>query len=239
MRNDPQRRSILLAGLGSAASLLLAGCASSRRAALSGVPGPAWPHERRATPTVAERPDRPPAATGVPAGVRPRGTWTSTQPVLAQANPMGRVERITVHHDALQPITITSPDQAADRIESIRRVHVENNGWADIGYHYIVDPIGGVWEGRPVRLQGAHVQAHNPRNIGVLVLGHFNLQQPTPRALDALDWTLTSLCELHSIPLGSVATHRELSPTECPGDNLQRYMDQTRSRRGRLAQQIA
>ena len=234
------RRRVLVAGLGSAASIIAAGCSSSRGRRLSDTPGPVWPHERRDEVAVATpRPERITPLPTLPSRVNPRSAWTSTRPNLAQTNPMVRVERLTVHHDGLDPIQIGSAREAAARIEVIRRSHVENNGWADIGYHYIIDPLGGVWEGRPITLQGAHVRDNNPRNAGVLVLGHFNYQQPTAQALGSLDGLVAALAEAHRIPLRSIATHRELNPTECPGDNLQRHMDQTRSSRGRLAVALA
>ncbi|MEM1072039.1 MAG: peptidoglycan recognition family protein [Planctomycetota bacterium] len=240
MNTNHTRRSVVLAGLGSAASIALTGCASRGAATRNaGLPGPRWPHEGGFddTPAPSTRPRPRPVATGT-IRVQPRSTWTNTGPIVSQADPMVRVERLTVHHDALPPIAIRSRAQAADRIETIRRSHVQGRGWADIGYHYIVDPTGGVWEGRPIRLQGAHVRDQNPRNVGVLVLGHFDEQQPTPQALAALDATMAELCGLHGIPLGRVKTHQELASTGCPGSNLQRYMIQTRARHGRLAQRL-
>ncbi|MEM8758382.1 MAG: peptidoglycan recognition family protein [Planctomycetota bacterium] len=233
MPESTTRRTILAAGLGSAASLV-AGCMTrNATSANNELPGPVWPHD---APRTAQRPTRRPrprpAATEI--RVEPRNTWTAAQPIVSQTNPMVRVERITVHHDGIDPVTIRSKDQAADRIEFIRNSHVEGRGWADIGYHYIIDPHGRVWEGRPIRLQGAHAGPNNPRNAGVLVLGHFNLQQPTPQAKNSLDATLAELARLHRVRLNNIHTHQELSATECPGEYLQRHMNQTRRPGGAL-----
>jgi hypothetical protein len=107
--------------------------------------------------------------------------------------------------------------------------------WADIGYHYVIDPAGRVWEGRPTRLQGAHVKDHNENNLGIVVLGNFEEQRPTPEALRALDAFVAQQMQRLAVPISEVWTHRELMPTACPGRNLQSYMAATRSGSGRLA----
>lgn len=53
----------------------------------------------------------------------------------------------------------------------IRRWHVDNNGWSDIGYHYLIDRNGQVIEGRPVSRSGAHVRGRNKQSIGIALMG--------------------------------------------------------------------
>ena len=57
------------------------------------------------------------------------------------------------------------------QLAEIRRWHVEENGWKDIGYHYIVTRDGTVVKGRPVDQVGAHVKGHNANSIGVCLIG--------------------------------------------------------------------
>jgi len=147
---------------------------------------------------------------------------------------MGRVTRITVHHDGMPPVTLRSEHDVTRRIESIRRSHL-GQGWADIGYHYIIDPMGNVWQGRPRSLQGAHVKYNNENNLGVLVLGNFMEQRPTPQALAALDGFVASNMRFFNVPLDRVHTHRELRPTACPGTYLQSHMAYARTRTGSIA----
>lgn len=73
----------------------------------------------------------------------------------------------------------------------IRRWHMEDNGWQDIGYHYVIKRDGTVETGRPVERAGAHVKGHNARSIGVcLVGGKGRLPDPgtnfTPAQWDSL-----------------------------------------------------
>jgi len=147
---------------------------------------------------------------------------------------MKPVRRLTVHHDGMPPVTLTSPRDVAARIDLIRRSHLRR-GWGDIGYHYIVDPMGAVWEGRPLTWQGAHVAHQNPGNLGVLTLGNFQVQQPTPAQIATLDRFVASRMGVYHLSLPRVYTHQELAPTECPGRALQRHMTTTRRPTGRLA----
>jgi hypothetical protein len=149
-------------------------------------------------------------------------------------NPMLPVGRITIHHDGMDAFTSTSQGDAAARLEIIRRAHVGQRGYADIGYHYIVDPGGRVWEGRSVRYQGAHVKDNNEGNVGVMCLGNFDLHRPSSAQIAALDRFVAGQMRRYNVPINRVQTHQEINPTACPGRNLQQYMVATRGNRGAM-----
>jgi hypothetical protein len=248
---DLTRRSALGATMGIALSTLLVGCgsASSRRKS-EAIASTMWPDDPVNRASVLDPmedrpvplPDRPTPETRSPAppmakrSVIARTNWTRVQPIPSRMNRQSRIRRITIHHDGMPPTTLRSRPDVASRLEQIRRLHVDDRGWGDIGYHYVVDPQGMVWEARPLSWQGAHVANQNPGNIGVLCLGNFEVQSPTAAQLDSLDAFVASLAKRHRVPLSAVATHQELAPTLCPGRNLQRHMAATRSSRGRLTQ---
>ncbi len=226
------RRVLIGQGLALGA-LFLAGCkrqATATRPPLPGTPVPVFTYKPPA-PVVAEASFTPPGVT-----MMSRASWTRQG--IAKPNEcygMNGVNRLTIHHDGMAPVSLRSQQDAARRIESIRASHVNARGFADIGYHYIIDPTGRVWEGRPSWKQGAHVKDQNEHNIGVMVLGNFEVQQPTPQALASVDQFLSVLMQRHKVSLSRVYTHQEIGQSGCPGRNLQRYMDQTRASRGRLA----
>lgn len=56
-------------------------------------------------------------------------------------------------------------------VEEIRKWHVEENNWNDIGYHYVIRRSGDVETGRPVDIPGAHVGGRNTHSIGVCLVG--------------------------------------------------------------------
>jgi len=167
-------------------------------------------------------------------GVIPRSAWTSESPRVWLADPMRGISRITVHHDGMDPFFSTSRADATDRIELIRRSHV-NKGWADIGYHYVIDPGGRIYQGRPIALQGAHVKDNNEHNLGVMMLGNYDRQSPTPAASAALAAFVRAQMTHYRVVHTRVYTHQELRPTACPGTSLQSYMVAQRGRGGSLA----
>ncbi len=148
---------------------------------------------------------------------------------------MNGINRITIHHDGMTPFTSTSQSAAAGRLERIRGSHVSSRGWADIGYHFVVDPGGRVWEARPVALQGAHVKYNNEHNLGIMVMGNYDKQSPTNAASTSLDDFVGAMMRKYRVPVSRVYTHQELRPTACPGKSLQQVMESTRSRGGVLA----
>jgi hypothetical protein len=148
---------------------------------------------------------------------------------------MGRVTRITVHHSGLRDDATQYADCAA-MVKRMQRQHVEDRGWADIGYHFIIDRTGRVWEGRPLDLQGAHAgnTDANAGNVGVSLSGDFDSQQPTAKQKQSLRNVIECLMATYRVPPLRLATHQEvkrafrLPMTECPGKNLQAYVDALR-----------
>ena len=208
-------------------TLAAVGCASN--ASRSKLPDPIWPEVAR-KPTV----DPVPATTGKakPLGtVLDRELWSKGKGVPSEMDPMIPPRWITVHHDGMDMFLASNQAGAADRIETIRLGH-RSKGWGDIGYHFIVDRGGRVWEGRDIRYQGAHVKNCNEANIGVMCLGNFELQSPSEKQLDALEDLIGKLRAQYRISRSGVRTHREWpgARTACPGRNLQREMAGIRAR---------
>jgi hypothetical protein len=239
------RRDVLAGGLFAGAALVLAGCQTSQSSAAAGdeIPGPVWPDQENPQLSPLPRPvgSAPKTSspgvstvTGLPTNVIPRATWTRQSVIRSLANPMNGVSRITIHHDALNSQGLRTQSDAIARLNSVRQSHLRE-GWADIGYHYIIDPQGRVWEGRPLTFQGAHVKDNNEHNIGVMCMGNFEQQRPTSNQIASLDGFVSVLMRRHRIPANRVYTHQEIMPTRCPGRNLQNYMLATRGRGGKMA----
>jgi hypothetical protein len=239
------RRAFLLLGV-SGAAVYLAGCTSAQESGLGGErPSPLWPGGMAGAggvmlpnpaPGMPWSPPVPPVAP--PSGTGPlraiaRSAWTNRPPMYARILPMNGVERITVHHEGSGAVEFSDAASTAQRLEMVREYHAVERGWGDIGYHYVIDRAGRVWQGRDVAYQGAHVRDHNAHNLGVMVLGNFDLQRPTDVQVSTLRASLVTLQRSYRIPTQHVYTHQELNPTECPGVALQR--DMVVLRRGGLA----
>ncbi len=229
------RRAFLAASFFGA--LGLSGCQQSLRTS-QGLPSPAWPsHSLPAPAPSAPAPLPEPVASqtlALPSGVLARSQWAKGGPAPTKMTRMLPVRYITVHHCAGPVFTEDDLGSTKVRLESIRRYHRESLGWGDIGYHFAVDRAGRIWQCRSLAWQGAHVADHNEGNIGVVVLGDFDQQQPSPAQVAALEQHLRTLMRAYGVPVSRVKTHQEWAPTACPGRNLQRYMVVARAS-GRMA----
>ncbi|MFD9971465.1 FG-GAP-like repeat-containing protein [Streptomyces sp. NPDC059013] len=152
---------------------------------------------------------------------------------------------VFVHHTAG-----SNTYQCADSPAIVRAIftyHVEGQGWNDIGYHFLVDKCGRIFEGRaggidrPV--QGAHTYGFNVDTSSVSVIGDYSTATTTPAIRDAVmriaSWklglyglalngttTLTASVDNGKFRRGQRVTlprlpgHRDGYPTECPGGHL-------------------
>lgn len=141
----------------------------------------------------------------------------------------GGYRRITVHHSAERdpPELHGSVAESAAAVRSIQNAHMngKNTGYGDIGYHFVIDPFGHVFQGRELMWQGAHsLGVNNIQNIGVCLIGNFDNEKPTEAALDALRKVLDSLRSQYKIPRSNVIGHCDLKSTECPGKYLEPWV---------------
>lgn len=126
---------------------------------------------------------------------------------------MRKITRIVVHCAASTPGMNTS---AAD----IRRWHVDENGWRDIGYHYVITRDGTLETGRPLEQAGAHVAGFNADSIGICLSGGLNDDhQPdanyTRHQFKTLENLLIHLSS--KFPAADVCGHRDLDDGKsCP-----------------------
>lgn len=234
----PRRWFMMWGGVALGTAFSMAACAQTSRTAR--LPDPVWselPDAPRRNPDSAASKNtiKPTTASVASAGevnpigeaalpwAKPRFLWAKGPPNAADLNPMLPVTAITVHHDGLEPVIYaTDTISMTARIEHYRVGH-RGKGWADIGYHLVIDRAGTLWQGRAIRWQGAHVKNRNEGNIGVLVMGNFERQQPTTAQMRTLQKTLIDLMRTYKVPKSRVYTHREWpdADTLCPGKNLQ------------------
>jgi len=152
---------------------------------------------------------------------------------------MNGVKRITVHHEGAL-WNATDQPTVARHLESIRQDHLRRRSkrtgeyWADIGYHFVIDPAGRIWEARSVNWQGAHVDDQNEHNLGIMLMGNFDLQQVSSAGLASLQRMVRAQMVRYRVPVSLVFTHQELDATRCPGTNLQRQMVVMRGSGGAL-----
>lgn len=168
-----------------------------------------------------EAPKAPDAAPAAEPSFLARAEWGAAEPNRGNVEPMGRPVRLTIHHSALY-FRDTRPAASAAQIKMIQREHMQNRGYGDIGYHFLIDPSGRVWQGRDIRYQGAHASGDNNRgNIGICMLGNFlhgrGGQGPTPAQVAAMRGLVASLLQRYQIVPDRIYCHSDFKPTQCPG----------------------
>ena len=180
---------------------------------------------------------------GVPSpAIIPRAGWGADESLRYDENnnliwPLEYrpVTKIVVHH------TVSSndyaPEKAAGLVRAIYSYHAITRGWGDIGYNYLVDRYGNIYEGRygGPGVVGGHVYGYNYGSMGISAIGsHGNTSTSVPPTNE----TLTALADLaaweanrdyihplESAPFYDVTTpnlagHRDYGTTACPGDYL-------------------
>ncbi|MDQ6803338.1 MAG: peptidoglycan recognition protein family protein [Acidobacteriota bacterium] len=163
------------------------------------------------------------------------------------------VTHAVVHHTA-------GANMVADWDNEMRNIwylHTFTNGWGDIGYNFLIDPNGVVYEGRAggEGIIGAHFSCRNSNTVGVALLGTFTSTPPTDAALASLKNLLTELSRRNGIDptaivhhpssglnLPTILGHRDgnvpgatCTVTECPGNVLYSMLPAIRSE---LAQRL-
>src|SRR5262249_1180730 len=154
------------------------------------------------------------------------------------------VKLVIVHHTAT-PNDYT-PDQAAAIVRGIDVFHVRTRGWDDIGYNFLVDRFGQVYEGRFGGMTRNVIRAHalrfNTPSVGIALIGTFTNAKPTAPAVQSLEKLIAWRLDLAhvdpvstltyvsggserwraglKVKLRAVSGHRDTGSTTCPGNQL-------------------
>ena len=104
-------------------------------------------------------------------------------------------------------------------LREVQRLHRGDRGWADVGYHFLVDKDGAIYEGRDLGARGVHTQGHNTGSVGVCLLGDFRAEAPSDAQLNGF-YNLSRWLA-GSLRLSHLAAHNQFNPgTVCPGAAL-------------------
>ncbi len=148
-------------------------------------------------------------------------------------------QRMAFHHAA--GFWATTHDEGLAQLKAIQDLHQNIRGWSDIGYHFVLDQSGRLYQGRPflrgaasldsapALAMGAHVGGHNTGNIGVCMLGCYHppyipprcMDTLSPPTLDSLAVTFAFLSENYGVSPNELRGHGQFpgASTSCPGDN--------------------
>ena len=184
-----------------------------------------------------------------------RADWGADESMKGSDPPaFGLVTRLALHHTAGG-----EGDDPAATVRAIYAYHTRSNGWNDIGYNFLVDSAGRIYEGRYAReyargeiptgesadrlgVTGAHVAGNNTGTVGVALLGNFSAEdRPTNAAVSAAERIFAWKADRHDIDVAGTTSwstgekptligHRDAGTTACPGDRLYDLLPGMRSR---------
>jgi hypothetical protein len=199
------------------------------------------------------------AAADVPSSVIPRSAWRAQAP--RRTPEYGEVQMAFVHHTV--STNAYGRAESAAVVRAIQHYHRNVLGWDDIGYQFLVDRHGQVFEGRHGGIDqavvGAQAQGYNSVSTGIAVIGTFTSGAVGTAAFEALAAVLGWKLSLHAVPtqgqvtvtseggplnrfpagravrLQRISGHRDGDSTACPGDALYAQLPALRARAAELA----
>ena len=121
---------------------------------------------------------------------------------------------IVVHHTGMRDTDMT--------VAEIHDLHVNQNKWSGIGYHFVVHKDGTIEHGRPLEALGAHALSNNQFTVGICLTGNYDIGKPNETQLFSAEQLIVALCDKYKIEPDdmSIFGHRDLCPTSCPGKSL-------------------
>ncbi|HRU50223.1 MAG TPA: N-acetylmuramoyl-L-alanine amidase, partial [Candidatus Absconditabacterales bacterium] len=151
--------------------------------------------------------------------------------------------KIIVHHTASDNTILKNKADVLEYLSGVYRYHTVTNGRGDIGYNFLIDPFGNIYEGRAggEGVVGAHAKRNNTPSIGISLIGNFENVKPTKEALESLIRLSAALAKKYNINPFSrtdyhkdskevpyivsaenyvIAGHKDAGITACPGKYL-------------------
>jgi hypothetical protein len=146
----------------------------------------------------------------------------------------GTIQGGFVHH------TVNANSYTRDQVPSLLRgiyaYHTRSRGWSDVGYNFLVDRFGRIWEGRAGGVDrpvvGAHTLGYNDYSFAMSAIGNFDTAQPPKAMLDAYARLFAWKLGLHGVrgddprvqiggrSFPAISGHRDAGSTACPGRYL-------------------
>ena len=166
-----------------------------------------------------------------------RATWGAYAADTTKLSTTPTLNGITFHHSS-------NTDDGAAEVLDIQDMHMQKsviywprdgNGWGDIGYHFLMDKAGNVYQGRELEAApgkidgpytlGSHVEMNNTAaGIGICILGDYHGTEVFPAARqESLEKAISAIARRYNLISDKVSYHQAratTNPTDCPGSNV-------------------
>ncbi|MBN1890472.1 MAG: N-acetylmuramoyl-L-alanine amidase [Thermoflexales bacterium] len=168
----------------------------------------------------------------------PRAGWGAQEQRMTWKPTYRHPARIIIHHT----VTPNHEDNPAATVRAIYYFHAITRKWGDIGYNYLIDWHGNIYEGRAggEKVVGGHARGYNEGSVGVALMGTYTRDDISPAMHDSLVALLAWLSARYGIDpqgqatvygrrLPNIMGHRAVAKTTCPGDPVLAQLDALRA----------
>ncbi|MCK4800222.1 N-acetylmuramoyl-L-alanine amidase [Candidatus Parcubacteria bacterium] len=186
----------------------------------------------------------------------PRAEWGADESKMTWPTKYAKVEKFVIHHTASSD-PVSDTDGSGEYKDMVNNIYLYHNGkrtwyddgkkytgFGDIGYNYLIDPNGNIYEGRSGGngVVAGHATGYNTGSIGISILGRYQdytnsenkevKSHPVTFAIkksleNLIGWLasnnsidLNRVSDFHGKSISGVSGHRDLAPTVCPGDEI-------------------
>ena len=194
-----------------------------------------------------------------------RAEWGANESKMNWPTEYAKAEKIVIHHTASSNL-IPDSDGSGKYKNMVNNIYIYHNskktwyddndqyvGFGDVGYNYLIDPNGNIYEGRfgGNGVVAGHVNGYNTGSIGISVLGRYQdyinnenenikshpINSAIKKSLENLiGWlainnniNLNKTSNFHGKNIDGVVGHKDLTPTVCPGDELYTQLNSIQS----------
>jgi hypothetical protein len=149
-----------------------------------------------------------------------RDAW-GARPARAGGRPHS-ITRLTLHHEA---VVLGQNRNAPGRLRQDQRYHQDQHGWVDIAYHVGVDRNGNIYELRSTAIAGDTATDYDTTgHFLVLCLGDFDHEVVSEAQLHGAAVVFAWAAKTFGVASNTLAGHRDLAQTSCPGANLYAHL---------------
>ncbi len=181
-------------------------------------------------------PTQPEAGAPRPA-IIPRAGWGADERMMTWKPAYRHPVRVVIHHT----VTPNHEDNPAATVRAIYYFHAITRQWGDIGYNYLIDWQGNIYEGRAggEKVIGGHARGYNEGSVGIALMGTYTQQDITPAMRSSLIALLAWIASRYGIDpqghhlayersLPNIMGHRVVANTNCPGDMVEAQLEDIR-----------
>ncbi|KAL5273975.1 hypothetical protein ACFFRR_000625 [Megaselia abdita] len=147
-----------------------------------------------------------------------KAQWGGKAP-KSRTNANKNLGYVVIHHSA--GAYCSTMDACKTQMRNMQAYHMNDLGWADIGYNFGIGADGNIYEGRGFGLVGAHATNWNSKALGIMFIGNYNNNKPTAAQVSKAKELIA-----YGVSQGYLSSnyvlygHRQVGSTECPGTNL-------------------